>query len=152
MRMFQFIGPVLLVITLAGAASAQASTPRELYYTDGDPNGRFWLSLTQGEKVVWLFGYSAGIKVAATFVHVAEPDNKPLQQTILDLQPSDKLTTTEMAAGMDHFYQDTPENAPVIMAGAFRYVMKKAKGAPQSELDEMASKLRKANITPEKKP
>ena len=149
LRMFLFIVPVLLVITVA---SAQAPTASELYYSGGSPNGRFWSRRTQQEKIVWLVGYSDGIKTAATFVYGAEPNNKLLQQYILDLQPTDKLTTTEIVEGIDHFYQDTPENAPVLVAGALRYVMKKAKGASQSELDDLASKMRKAAVEPEKKP
>ena len=100
-----------------------------------------------------MFGYSDGIKTAAVFVHGAEPTTKLLQQSVLDLQPTDKLTTTEIVEGIDHFYQDTPENAPVPVAGALRYVDTKAKGAKQSELDDLASRMRKAaSSTPEKKP
>jgi hypothetical protein len=54
---------------------------------------------------------------------------------------------------MDHFYRDTPENAPVPMAGALQYVGTKSKGAKQSELDDLASGMRKAaSIISEKKP
>jgi len=149
--MFEFIGPVLLSITLAGAASAQAPTASE--FTDSMPNGRFWLRRTHDEKLVWLFGYSDGIKTATTFVSGAEPDNKLLQKFILDLQPTDKLRPEEIVLGMDHFYQDIPENAPVPMVGALQYEGTKAKGAKQSELDDAASGMRKAaSSTPEKKP
>jgi hypothetical protein len=117
------------------------------------PNGRFWLKRTQDEKLAWLLGYWDGIKAAAAFVYGAEPANKLLQQAILDLQPTDKLTLEEIVQGVDHFYQDTPENAPVPMAGALQYVRHKAGGAKQSELDDLASGMRKsASGTPEKKP
>ena len=100
-----------------------------------------------------MIGYADGIKTAATFVYGAEPTNKLLQQSLLNLQPTDKLTTTEIVEGIDHFYQDTPENAPVPVAGALRYVETKAKGAKQSELDDLASGMRKgASSTSEKKP
>ena len=99
---------------------------------------------------MWLSGYSDGIKTAAAFIHGAEPANKLLQQSVLDLQPSNKLTPTEMALGMNHFYQDTPENAGVPLVGAMRYVERKASGATQSDLDEFAAGLRKAAASPEK--
>jgi hypothetical protein len=129
--MFEFIIPVLLVITSAGVPAPQASTASEFASTGGLPNGRFWSRRTQQEKIVWLFGYSDGIKTAAAFVSGAEPTDKLLQQFVLDLQPTDKLTTTETVEGIDHFYQDVPENALVPVAGALNYVKTKAKGAKQ---------------------
>jgi hypothetical protein len=149
MRMYQFIGPVLLAITLAEAASAQAPSA----VTNGMLNGRFWSKQTQDEKIAWILGYLEGIKSAAVFVSGAEPDNKLLQQAIMDLRPTNKLTLEEIVQGMDHFYRDIPENAPVPMVGALQYVGTKAKGAKQSELDDLASGMRKAaSSTPEKKP
>jgi hypothetical protein len=147
--MYQFIGPVLLAITLVEAASAQ--TPSAV--TNGMLNGRFWSRQTQDEKVAWLLGYWDGIKTATAFVSGAEPDDKLLQQYVLDLQPTNKLTLEETVRGMDHFYQETPENSPVPLVGALQYVGTKAKGAKQSELDDLASGMRKAaSSTPEKKP
>ncbi len=149
MRMFEFIGPVLLSITLAGAASAQAPTA----VTNGMLNGRFWARQTTDEKIAWVLGYLEGVKTATVFVSGAEPDNKLLQRAIMDLRPANKLTLEEIVQGMDHFYQDIPENAPVPMVGALQYVGTKAKGAKQSELDDLASGMRKAaSSTPEKKP
>ncbi len=147
--MFGFIVPFLLLITVA---SAQGPAASETHFTGGFPNGRFWSRRTPDEKVAWLFGYSDGIKTVAAFVSGAEPTNKLLQQSVLDLQPADKLTPTEIVQGIDHFYQDTPENVLVPVAGALRYVEAKAKGAKQSELDDLASRLRKASVTSEKKP
>lgn len=151
MRILKFIIPVLLVITSAGVPAPQAPTASE--FSESMPNGRWWSRRTFEEKRVWLFGYADGIKTAAAFVSGADPTNKLLQQFVLDFQPTDKLTTTETAEGIDHFYQDTPENAPVPVAGALNYVETKAKGAKQSELDDLASGMREAaSSTPEKKP
>jgi len=151
MRTFALIFiPVLLLITFTGMASAQAPSA----VTNGMPNGRFWSRRTQDEKVAWLLGYLDGIKTATVFVSGAEPDNKLLQQYVLDLPPTDKLTPEEIIQGMDHFYQDTPENAPVPLVGALQYVGTKAKGAKQSELDDLASSMRKKSTgtASEKKP
>ena len=149
MRMYQFIGPVFWAITLAVAAPAQAPSA----VTNGMLNGRFWARQTRDEKIAWVLGYWDGIKTATVFVSGAEPDDKLLQQYVLDLQPTNKLTLEEIVQGMDHFYQDTPENAPVPLAGALQYVGNKAKGAKQSDLDDQASGMRKAaSSTPEKKP
>jgi len=116
-------------------------------------NGRYWSKRTSDEKNAWVLGYLDGIKTATVFVSGAEPDNRLLQQAILDLLPTDKLTLEEIVQGMDHFYRDTPENAPVPMAGALQYVGTKSKGAKQSELDDLASGMRKAaSIISEKKP
>jgi hypothetical protein len=151
MRMFNFIIAALLLSTFVGVASAQGPTASE--FAESMPNGRWWSRRTLDEKRVWLFGYADGIKTAAAFVSGADPTNKLLQQFVLDFQPTDKLTTTETVEGIDHFYQDTPENAPVPVAGALNYVETKAKGAKQSELDDLASSMRKAaSTTPEKKP
>jgi hypothetical protein len=116
-------------------------------------NGRFWLALAEGQKLTWLFGYSDGSKTAAAFVGAAEPSDKLLAQYILDFQPIDKLTAAEWVGSIDRFYQDTPENGPVPVAGAMQYIKRKASGATSAELDALAASLRKANATPpDKKP
>ncbi|MGA9527771.1 MAG: hypothetical protein WBS24_06620 [Terriglobales bacterium] len=147
--MFKYIIPVLLVITSAAAPVPQQS-PTSSDLTAGLPNGRFWLRRSQDEKLVWLFGYSDGIKAAAAFVLESDPDKKLLAKYVLHLQPTDQLTPAEIVHGIDHFYQDTPENALVTMVGALNYVTLKAKGAKQSELDNLASGMRKAASSPEK--
>jgi hypothetical protein len=49
---------------------------------------------------------------------------------------------------VDHFYENTPENAPVPVFAAIIYVTRKASGATQSELDDYAADLRKINSAP----
>jgi hypothetical protein len=58
-----------------------------------------------------------GIKTAAAFTYGAEPTIKLLTTYVLSLQPTDKLSVGEIIQGMDRFYQDTPENAPVASSG-----------------------------------
>jgi hypothetical protein len=55
------------------------------------------------------------------------------------------LSRSEIAQGIDRFYQDAPENAPLDAALALQYVTKKAGGATQSQLDDFVSAARKAS-------
>ena len=141
----------LLLLPVQPLAPTQIQTMPDIAFTEGMPNGRFWSRRTLDEKRVWLVGYSDGIKTAAAFVYAAEPANEPLRQAILDLQPTSDLTPVEIVQGMNHFYQDTPENAPVPLGAAMHYVKRKASGSTPSELDEIAARLRRAWATIDKK-
>lgn len=147
--MLKLIVPVLLVISFGVGAPAQAPAPD---MTENMPNGRFWSKLSYEQKECYLIGYKNGIMTAAVFANGAEPEDKLLASAILGLQPTRKLSLVEIVQGIDHFYQDTPENAPVVVGAAIGYVGLKAGGAKQSELDDFAASVRKKSAIPEKKP
>lgn len=89
----------LLLLPVQTLVPTQMQTASGIAFTDGMPNGRFWSRRTHDEKRMWLFGYSDGIKAAAGLVRAAERANTPLQYAILDLQPADTLTPTEIVPG-----------------------------------------------------
>ncbi len=140
---------VLLLLPVPMRTPAQTDVP---LVTMGMINGRFWLKCTYEQRSMWLIGYKNGIETAAAFTDAAEPENKLLAEAILGLQPPKKLSLTETVQAIDHFYLDTPENGPVVVGAAIRYVELKAGGAKQSELDDFAASLRRKNAAPEKKP
>lgn len=138
-----------LLLLLATTTPAQAPIASDIAFAGTLTNGRFWSQCMYDEKLVWLLGYSDGIKSAAALIGKAEPGDK-LLQAILALQPTDRLTHSEIVQGIDRFYIDTPENGSVPVTGALRYVESKAKGATQAELDDLARSMRKAATTIEK--
>jgi hypothetical protein len=68
-------------------------------------------------------------RLAAAFVSGAEPDNKLLQQAILNLQPSTApvASTSTLLERIDHFYQDRPENMSLPIVAAMNHVKAVAK-------------------------
>lgn len=138
---------VVLFLPVPTIAPAQTQAVPSIAFTNSLANGRFWANRSFDEKRTWLFGYSDGIKTAAAAVYAAEPDDKALQKFMLDLQPTNTLTPLEWVEAVDRFYQDAPENAPVPIAGAMRYVERKASGATPAELEVFAASLRKAAAT-----
>lgn len=148
MRMLRSIASVVLLISFSTVAiPAQAPTAPDL--TDGMINGRSWSEMSELRKLGWLHGYTDGLRFAATLAY-GEPCVTQVNR-VFDLYPR-QLSFGEIMKATDHFYQDTPENAPVTVSGAVRYVTLKASGAPQSQLDTFAASLRKMSATPEKKP
>ena len=146
--MLKFIAPLLVVISPCVAAGpAQAPTAPE--YTDDLINGRYWSGMSEPEKLRWLHGYTDGLRVAAALVE-GEPCITQVNR-VFNLYPR-QLSFGEIMKGTVHFYQDTPENAPVPVTAAVRYVTLKASGAPQSELDAFVADRRKPSAAPVKKP
>lgn len=139
---------LILLLPMSTLAPAQALAPpntTEFNQRTGLPNGRAWSKMTEGEKTSWLLGFSNGVFVVESIMHpthATEPS--PLEKVVAGLYES-KLTLGEKVQGINHFYQDTPENAPISIPEALQYVTAKANGATQSQLDDLVSGLRKAN-------
>jgi hypothetical protein len=121
-------------------APAQTAAPDEI------PNGRCWSYLSLRDKAVWVWGFEIGV---ATGITATDKDGKRLMPESswpeVNRLYSSHLSLAEIVKGIDRFYEDTPENAPVPVSGALEYVTRKANGASQRELDDFASALRKAN-------
>jgi hypothetical protein len=79
-------------------------------------------------RLVWLLGYSDGIKSAAAVIGKAEPGDN-LLQAFLALQPTDKLTHAEIVQRIDRFYIDTPEKWTGASDRGYAPCESKAKGA-----------------------
>ena len=145
--MLKLIVPILLVISFSAAATSQGPTAPD--QTAGMINGRYCSRMSEVEKMRWLHGYTDGLRVAAALAH-GEPCVTQANK-VFDFYPR-QLSFAEIMKATDHFYQDTPENAPVPVTGAVRYVTLKAGGAPQSALETLAESFRKTSVTPETKP
>jgi hypothetical protein len=134
---------LLLLLPVPTLAPAQTAIPNE---TGGMPNGRSWQHLSPFEKAFWVWGFQSGIIAA---LGSATKDGKEIapessRKEIIHLYFSN-LSRSEIAQGIDRFYQDAPENAPLEAALALQYVTKKAGGATQSQLDDFVSAARKAS-------
>jgi hypothetical protein len=95
--------------------------------------------LTADNKAAWVVGYETGIAFAAISISDTKEGVK-----LLAFCPW-KLSPGETVQAIDHFYGDTPENGPVAVITAVKYVALKASGATQSQLDDFASGARKAS-------
>jgi len=140
--------PLPLLLPMSTLAPPQALAPPnspEFNQRSGLPNGRLWSKITEGEKSSWLLGFSNGIFVVEAIMHpTAATEQSPLEKVLSTLYES-KLTLGEKIQGLNHFYQDVPENAPIAIPEALQYVTVKANGATQSQLDDLVSGLRKAS-------
>ncbi len=139
---------LLLLLPVPTRAPAQALTaPKTAEFNErtGLPNGRFWSEMPDGAKSAWLLGFSNGVFVIEALVHPTNSKEPTAVEKYISAAYESKLTLSEKLQGLNHFYQDTPENAPVAIPEALQYVVVKANGATQSQLDDMASGFRKAS-------
>jgi hypothetical protein len=134
---------LLLLLPVPTRAPAQTAVPLE---TDAMPNGRAWRLMPQIDKGTWVWGFQSGIIAAlgSTTKDGKEIAPENSRKEIVNLYFSN-LSRDEIAKGIDRFYQDTPENAPLPAAVALEYVTQKAGGATQSQLDDFVSAARKAS-------
>jgi hypothetical protein len=134
---------VLLLLPMPTRTPAQTAVPLE---TMGMPNGRSWPHLTSFDKAMWVWGFQSGIVAAlgSTAKDGKEIVAESSRKEIIHLYFSN-LSRGEIAQGIDRFYQDAPENAPLDAGLALQYVTKKAGGATQSQLDDFVSAARKGS-------
>ena len=123
--------------TRAPAQALHAPDIPEFEQKTGLPNGRMWLKMADGERETWLMGFSNGVFVVEALAHPsgAAANATPLEKFLSSAYESN-LTIGEKAQAVTHFYQDTPENAPITLPAALEYVTIKANGATQSQLDD----------------
>jgi len=110
------------------------------------PNGRSWPHNSPLDRATWVWGFQSGIIAAlgSTTTDGKEIAPESSRKEIINLYFSN-LSRSEIAQGIDRFYQDAPENAPLEAALALQYVTQKAGGATQSQLDALVSSWRKAS-------
>jgi hypothetical protein len=143
--MLKLIAPVLLVV-LFGAAAGRIQTQIAPDRTENWSNGRAWSEMSELRKVGWVEGYAEGFRLTCT-----PKSDKPIAYFPF------QLSVGEIRRGIDRFYENTPENAPVPIFMAVTYVALKAKGSRESQLETFAASARKTWATPqsaapEKKP
>ncbi|HXJ04021.1 MAG TPA: hypothetical protein VNH65_02925 [Candidatus Acidoferrum sp.] len=134
---------LLLLLPAQTRAPAQTAVPLE---TMGMPNGRAWRLMPQIDKATWVYGFQSGVMAALGAITKDGKEIAPesSRKEIINLYFSN-LSRDEIAKGIDAFYQDTPENAPLPAAVALEYVTQRAGGATQSQLDDFVRAARKAS-------
>jgi hypothetical protein len=145
--MRKLIVPVLLAVSFgAVGGQIQAQTQTAPDRTDVWSNGRAWSQMDELRKTGWVEGYAEGFRLTCN-----EKSDKPIAHFPW------KLSVGEIMRGIDHFYENTPESAPVPLFMAVTYVALKANGSTESQLDTFAANARKImwaapqNATPQKK-
>jgi hypothetical protein len=132
----------LLLLPVPTPAPAQTAMPLE---TEGMPNGRSWSHMSSFDRTIWVWGFQSGIIAA---LGSATKDGKEIapesSRSEIIHKYFSNLSREEIAKGIDRFYQDTPENAPLPAAVALEYVTEKANGVPQWQLDILTTAARKS--------
>lgn len=145
LAMRKLIAPVLLVVSF-GASADRIQTKTAPDRTENWQNGRAWSQMSELHKDGWVEGYAEEFRLTCT----------PKSDKPIGYLPSG-LSVGEVVRGIDRFYENTPENAPVPIFMAVTYVALKAKGSTESQLDTFAASERKMwanpkSAAPEKKP
>ena len=138
-----------IFVIFFGATTIPAQAPEAPHETGSLINGRSWSNFGENTKLGWLIGYTEGLRVAASLGQGGSCE-KQLKK-VFDLYPQN-LSFGEIQKAVDHFYQDTPENAPIRVSESIKYVTLKAAGTGQSELDDFAASLRKLYAAAPAKP
>lgn len=127
-----------LLLCLPGLVNA-ASTPDEstdVFHTQGLVNGRLWNTLSNREKLSFLFGYSDGLGLVST---VGIQDKDLAKRATKVFWPN--LTFNEISSSLDKLYS-TPENGPIAIANALIVVSKRASGSSEEVISKDVSQLR----------
>jgi|SRR5215831_1485048 len=136
----RMLAALFLISFCAAAIPAQAPAPDQ---TGGFVNGRFWLRMTHDMKLGWIHGYTEGLRYSAA---IAKEPCVAKAQKVYEIYPQ-QLSLGEIAGAVDHFYRESPENAPESLTGAVQYVTLKAGGATQSQLNNFAATLRQISAS-----
>jgi len=102
-------------------------------------NGRFWKTLDDSQKRIFLFGYANGSHFAVFKTTTTFPEYKRFHET---LWPT-ILTYDETKAALDRFYE-TPENGPVSISDALQVTAARAKGTAEDVVQKFILELRAA--------
>ena len=120
-------------------AQSQSETSKTWQTGIGMWNGRFWKTLADNQKLIFVFGYSNGANFVVLKTTTNFPDYKEASAT---LWPS-TLTYEEIKLALDRFY-DTPENGPVSISGALQVIAARAKGTSEDLIQKFVVELRAA--------
>jgi hypothetical protein len=121
---------LLLLFSLAPvfAQGTSATHPVQMVFT-----GKEWRGMPREAKVFLMAGYMAGYTAAVGFeTSTCEPK----------LAAPPTLTTKEWIAGLDRFYS-IPNNERVSLTGAWVWVLSKARGVSDDDLEQAEKQLRR---------
>lgn len=130
--------PIILLVLLAFAGSILLAQNTDTLTTGTLDNGRFWAQMDSSGKLNWVHGYLDGLKVGAETIG-AVPDKDFVVQA--DRLTPSQLLFSEIIAGVDHFYSDTPENGPIPISNALHVVSAKARGIDPSEIEKKHNRI-----------
>lgn len=126
---------ILFFLILNSTISAQinSSDKEEDYYTKGWPNGKYWESLKNQEKIDFLNGLETGIALCR---------NLSNNSSVFDDLLITGFRMSDFSSEIDLLYTQHA-NIRIAIAYAYSYVIKKMKGELPQELDNYLVWLRK---------
>jgi hypothetical protein len=98
-------------------------TQNQMRDNNGEPNGRFWRVIPDGEKELYLFGVKHGMDMAGAVAELKYPGANAVIQEGLP----GHFTVGDYMSEFDLFYKDT-ENVLITLPMAFSYCSIKLKG------------------------
>jgi hypothetical protein len=135
-RTLQLATVALLLCGVAAAADA------DIYHTSTLFNGRFWQTLDDKEKLIYVAACRDAIDMITTTEHAADGKDA-IKNSVASLQiwVSGDFTIGDYGKALDSFYA-TPENVRVPIIMALRYCTVKFNGMSSKNLEDMAAGLR----------
>ena len=136
---------LLLAITVSafGLSQAQPSSAKDdsvlsTWRTAQMWNGRFWRTLTESQKNMFLFGYSNGVDTMSMLAAGRDFEKyKSIQKTFW----ARNLTVEEVRTSLDRIY-DTPENGPIGIPNAIYVISMRSEGADEESIQKEIAELR----------
>jgi hypothetical protein len=126
---------LLTLMILGGAAVGQ--DPAALF-TDGSPNGRWWLQLNSTEKALVVLGAEAGFHEAKAEISIAvgKAGNPICTRSLLETyrEKATHITRRDVVREIDTFYS-VGANISLPWDDALVYSVMKLAGATQAEID-----------------
>ena len=134
------ISTKIALLNLALVVCAQAQTPPAkqsdsliaTWKTSGQWNGRFWRTLSETDKNIFLFGYSNAVDM----VTIATSEEFSIQQEKSNLFWPRGLTVAEVRTSLDKIYE-TPENGPIGICTALYLISKRVMGIDETTIQKM---------------
>jgi hypothetical protein len=114
-------------ILVLGLLALAAASPMAGYYCSS------WMKISEDEKYGWVTGYWDGL-ISNVDIH-----------RLVDLLPPGGIIQDDQIKGIDAICSQ-PKNAVISSGEALTAFVKKAKGAPQSEIDGFLNKARQDAI------
>ena len=115
------------------------------YARNDASNGRYWKVLKRQSKITFLHGIEEGLSLLELQLFESNIDPNALKN-IADIVQNDLLVSerrySDLVEQVDKFYADSL-NLRVPIMEAYRYALKKIRGASQTELDQLSASMRK---------
>jgi hypothetical protein len=128
---------LLMLMMLAVVAVGQSQDPGPLF-TDGSPNGRWWLQLNSTEKALVVLGAEAGFHEAKAEISIAvvKAENPICTRSLLDTyrEKATHITRRDVVREIDAFYS-VGANISLPWDDALVYSVMKLAGATKAEID-----------------